>query len=142
MLDEAKKCVIRCARCHSIKTKATVKLDTIDEDNIKKSTTFNRKYRERSRNYINNVKTNSNGCVDCGWFDADNLQVLHFDHNDESDKVHDISRLASTGRNIDLIQSEIDKCQILCANCHRKKTLRQFDYPVLQLINNHNDVKV
>jgi hypothetical protein len=135
MIIEAKKTQLRCANCHFIKTKATVVNEQVDIENNKKSTTFSRKYREHAKNYVNNIKINSNGCLDCNWFDINNLQVLQFDHIDEKTKEHNISRLVNTGRSLKFIQKEIDKCKILCANCHRKRTLRQFNYPILEIIN-------
>jgi hypothetical protein len=140
MLDESKKTELRCANCHAIKTKATVIKQKIDETNNKKTTEFVRKYRENARNYVNDIKINSNGCSDCGFFDINNLQVLQFDHIDINTKKHNIARLTSVGSNINLIQTEIDKCRILCANCHRKHTLRQFNYPILNIINEIQDV--
>ena len=136
MINEAKKCLLKCSNCHSIKTKATVERDHIDEDNTKISVQYSRQDRERAREFVKNIKLNSDGCEECGWFDENNLQVLHFDHIDEKTKEHNISRLVSTGRSLDLIQSEIDKTRLLCANCHRKRTLRQFNYPILELIKN------
>lgn len=135
MLEEAKKTQLRCANCHSIKTKTTVIKDQVNIENNKKSMIFSRKYREQARNYVNNIKINSNGCSDCNWFDMNNLHVLHFDHIDEKIKEQNISRLVSRGSNLKLIQKEINKCKILCANCHRKRTLRQFNYPILEIIN-------
>jgi hypothetical protein len=136
MLDEAKKCSLLCCSCHMIKTKQTIQTEVIDKTNTKSSVLFSRKYRKNARNYIKEIKLNSNGCAECGWFDPNNLQVLQFDHINESDKKYNISRLASTGKNLKLIRSEIDKCRILCGNCHRKRTLRQFNYPILELIKN------
>lgn len=136
MLNEAKKCDLKCVRCHIIKTKDTVTKPQIDESINNPSAKCERKNRENSRNFVNQIKLNSSGCVECGWFDENYLEVLHFDHIDENDKEHNISRLVSTGRSLELIQSEIERCQVLCGNCHRKRTLRQFNYPVLQLIAN------
>lgn len=135
-----KKTELRCANCHLIKTKATVIKQKIDETNNKTSTEFSRKYRENARNYVNGIKINSKGCSNCGFFDINNLQVLQFDHIDINTKEHNISRLRSVGSNINLIQTEIDKCRILCANCHRKHTLRQFNYPILDIINEIQDI--
>lgn len=39
-------------------------------------------------NYVNDIKINSNGCLDCGFFDINNLQVLQFDHIDINTKEH------------------------------------------------------
>src|SRR5437867_9332807 len=56
-------------------------------------------------------------CVDCGESD---IVVLEFDH--VGDKVADISVYAGRGRSWARVKAEIDKCEVRCANCHRRKT--------------------
>jgi hypothetical protein len=56
-------------------------------------------------------------CVDCGEAD---IVVLEFDHL--GDKVADVSAYASGGRTWARILAEIEKCEVRCANCHRRKT--------------------
>ena len=56
-------------------------------------------------------------CVDCGETD---VVVLEFDH--VGDKVADISVYAGGGRTWARVKAEIDKCEVRCANCHRRKT--------------------
>ncbi len=56
-------------------------------------------------------------CVDCGESDAD---VLDFDHL--RDKRANVSRLVHTAVSWDLIVAEISKCEVRCANCHRRRT--------------------
>lgn len=56
-------------------------------------------------------------CVDCG---ERNPLLLEFDHL--RDKQADISRLVQMGASWKRIKAEIDKCQVRCANCHRRKT--------------------
>lgn len=60
-------------------------------------------------------------CVDCG--ETDNI-VLEFDHL--GDKVADLSSYASGGRTWARIEAEIEKCEVRCANCHRRKTRATF----------------
>lgn len=58
-------------------------------------------------------------CVDCGETD---LRVLDFDHDVGSDKKADIAALvAGCGRWSDIV-TEIAKCTVRCANCHRRVT--------------------
>lgn len=60
----------------------------------------------------------SRPCADCGSFYP--YYVMQFDHRDGSDKVLDISRmvLMSWAK----IESEILKCDLVCANCHAVRT--------------------
>ena len=55
-------------------------------------------------------------CVDCGESD---IVVLEFDHL--RDKTSNVSYLISTGE-IPRIKEEIAKCDVVCANCHRRRT--------------------
>ena len=70
----------------------------------------------RNRIFINGYLT-EHPCVDCGNTD---IRVLQFDH--QYDKKYHISRLVSHGDSLELIEKEIAKCQVRCANCHHIKT--------------------
>jgi 5-methylcytosine-specific restriction endonuclease McrA len=58
-------------------------------------------------------------CVDCGEKDP---VVLEFDHL--ADKSFDIGQALSY-RNWQSILDEIEKCEVVCANCHRRRTARR-----------------
>lgn len=62
-------------------------------------------------------------CMDCGESD---IVVLEFDHL--RDKVADVSVLAREGYSLDKVRREIDKCEVVCANCHRRRTAKQFGW--------------
>jgi hypothetical protein len=47
---------------------------------------------------------------------------LDFDHRDPQEKEFCISSALSTVPRLKRLRKEIDKCDILCANCHRIKT--------------------
>lgn len=59
----------------------------------------------------------TNPCVDCGEVDP---IVLEFDH--QRDKRYNISKLITNNCSLKRLVLEIDKCQVRCANCHRRKT--------------------
>lgn len=59
-------------------------------------------------------------CVDCGNAD---IVVLQFDHM--RDKTADIARLVASGRTWAAIVREIEKCEVRCSNCHRRKTAQR-----------------
>lgn len=56
-------------------------------------------------------------CVDCGERD---IIVLEFDHL--SDKSMNISRMLYGDFSIKAIEKEIAKCEVVCANCHKRRT--------------------
>jgi|TARA_R100000655_G_scaffold21572_2_gene44144 hypothetical protein len=64
----------------------------------------------------------SNPCIACG---ESNPIVLEFDHVDPKTKRNSVSNMATHGYSIEAIEKEIEKCVILCANCHRIKTAKQ-----------------
>jgi len=83
-----------------------------------------KKIRERNQQYIWDFLL-ENPCIDCG---ESNPIVLDFDHKDDCSKIKDISTAISHGWSIEKIENEIKKCDIRCANCHRKRTAQQFGW--------------
>ena len=59
----------------------------------------------------------SHPCRDCGEGD---VAVLEFDH--VRSKVTDVSVLIAEGWSVPRIQREIERCEVVCANCHRRRT--------------------
>lgn len=80
--------------------------------------------RRRNRDYVLNYLS-THPCVSCGNPD---FRVLEFDHIDRSIKTNNVSDLSRTACGLHKIQEEIDKCQVLCANCHRIKTFENQDW--------------
>lgn len=62
-------------------------------------------------------------CVDCG--EADPV-VLEFDHV-RGEKFATIARMAQ-GFSLAKVRAEIAKCDVRCANCHRRKTASQLGW--------------
>lgn len=58
-------------------------------------------------------------CIDCGNPD---IEVLEFDHRDPTAKEFAVSDFFNRGANWQRVLSEIEKCDVRCANCHRKKS--------------------
>ncbi|CAN5395781.1 hypothetical protein BH10PAT3_BH10PAT3_3910 [soil metagenome] len=61
-------------------------------------------------------------CVECGIND---VRVLDFDHIDPTTKSFGIAKGIHNIISWPNILKEIEKCQILCANCHRIRTSEQ-----------------
>jgi hypothetical protein len=67
----------------------------------------------------------SHPCVGCGETD---ILVLEFDHEElksERKKPHSVTDLLKHSR-ARLIK-EIEKCEVRCANCHKRRTAIQMD---------------
>lgn len=77
------------------------------------------KLRARNRKYIANY-LGKHPCVDCGEKDT---VVLEFDHR--RNKEHNISDLVRSRASIARIEEEISKCDVRCANCHRRQTAKR-----------------
>ena len=90
-----------------------------------KETAYNHKRKLASRKKIRDY-LRGKGCQICGETDPVVLQFHHL-----RDKEANVSNLISNGRKWERVLEEIEKCQILCANCHFRKTAKErgrFDY--------------
>lgn len=61
-------------------------------------------------------------CVDCG---EDDIVVLDFDHVG-SEKNHNVGYLIGSGT-LEKVRAEIELCEVVCANCHRRRTASRAD---------------
>ncbi len=72
-------------------------------------------YRRKIRQWLSDYKQ-SQGCAQCG---ENHPGCLDFHHTDPGAKEFNVFRMPEiSGKRI--IETEIQKCIVLCANCHRK----------------------
>ena len=62
----------------------------------------------------------SHPCIDCGEKDP---MVLELDHIKDKDMA--VSKAVGRGWSKERVLAEIAKCEVRCANCHRRKTAKQ-----------------
>lgn len=76
-------------------------------------------YQEKRRGPVKDRLLSYKGgkCISCGYNKCS--AALDFHHIDQDSKSFDIGK-SSKNMNFDKIKNEIDKCVILCANCHRE----------------------
>jgi protein-arginine kinase activator protein McsA len=73
--------------------------------------------REKARQWVWQYLA-AHGCADCSERDP---RVLEFDHV-RGVKYKDVSKMVAQGYSLEAIQAEIAKCEVRCANCHRRRT--------------------
>jgi hypothetical protein len=74
--------------------------------------------RTRHRAWVHDRKQAGEGCVECGETDP---ECLDYHHRDGTEKEMTISEMVTYGYSKTKIRAEMAKCEILCANCHRRK---------------------
>lgn len=63
------------------------------------------------------------GCQDCGY--RDHPEALDFDHV-RGEKLFNVGDMVRRHRSSwDKILTEIEKCEVVCANCHRVRTAKR-----------------
>lgn len=88
---------------------------------ITKTRILNKEIQKINRAFIVEYLKN-NPCVECGEKD---IVVLQFDHIGHKTKGVSLLIKSST---LLKIKEEISRCQVLCANCHTRKTAKQFGW--------------
>lgn len=117
MIEEAKKCQLLCRICHRVKTAKDFNYGNLNtEKNPKKI-------------YVTNAKMLIGKCQLCNFNKsvADFPYLYDFDHLDPKTKYECVSKMCNTSSTIEDIQKEIDKCRLLCANCHKLVTDEYFE---------------
>ncbi|MBX9679725.1 MAG: hypothetical protein K2X38_13260 [Gemmataceae bacterium] len=70
------------------------------------------------------------GCATCGYREF--AEALEFDHLPQYKKNFNVARAARRILDWSVIEAEIAKCEVVCANCHRVRTAqRRFTCPAL-----------
>lgn len=77
-----------------------------------------KKHAAARRDLIRNLK--SKPCTDCG--SMFHPICMDFDHT-KGEKLFNIT--AGARRPLSVLMAEIEKCEVVCANCHRLRTLNR-----------------
>jgi hypothetical protein len=91
-----------------------------------------RRWKERSRATVLDKLVDylaTHPCFDCGESDP---IVLEFDHVRRQGKVAASAALIRRDASWRVIEAEIAKCVVRCANCHRRRTALQFGWGKLK----------
>ncbi len=74
--------------------------------------------REKKRNFVRSLKDKP--CMDCGVTYP--YYVMQFDHRESGDKLFTIGGGVGDSKKYAVILSEVEKCDVVCANCHAIRT--------------------
>lgn len=96
-----------CKICRKEKGRSNYYINKESWNNIHNKT------RLEKQNQIQDIKKQSSGCLKC---EEKRIHLLDFHHLDPSKKTFQIGQGESKGW--DRVQAEIEKCILLCKNCH------------------------
>lgn len=114
---ELAKCDPRCVRCHRRATMLK------RPNSWRQSPKLPPSWQERlSRQDFNDQLKLALGCADCGW--SAWARGLDWDHA-RGEKLHEISALVNHRGPVALLLRETSKCDVVCANCHRLRTVQR-----------------
>ena len=117
--EEISRCTVLCANCHRKEHydgTTPAELPPAPEIEAKIEDSNETRLRERRRAWVVAHKRDSGGCRNCGESNPICLDLHHVD-----EKVGSISALVAERRSLSTIQRELQKCELLCANCHRER---------------------
>lgn len=111
------------SECKLCKKEISAKRYKNDDAWRERITNLNLERRNRNRTYVYELLQKSS-CLDCGdlrW------KVLEFDHI-RGKKFKGICQLIIGAYPISTIEEEIKKCEIVCANCHKLRTMERGEF--------------
>lgn len=74
------------------------------------------RYRQK-KNEIQDLKKGIK-CIKCGYNKCG--ASLEFHHINPEEKDEKVARMLTNNYNLDIVKKEIEKCVVLCANCHHE----------------------
>lgn len=74
-------------------------------------------YKKARRKWFSEEIIAKSSCIKCG---ENHPGCLDFHHRDPNDKYMEVTKMVDAKCKEERILAEIAKCDILCANCHRK----------------------
>jgi hypothetical protein len=120
---EIRKCQVLCANCHQRRTSAAREAHYKTGVAMVPRPRAWRVAANRRNAELVLARLAQAQCADCGL--ADPL-VLQFDHR--AGKRQDIGWFVSSGSRPSLVAEELQKCDVRCANCHRRRTAADFGW--------------
>jgi len=118
ILKEIEKCELLCSNCHQ-------------EHHHMFDNVYDERFRKNKQIYL---EYKGDKCERCGYYKCD--ASLSFHHKDEENKSFMLSRVKKGIKNINelktYITEELDKCEVICNNCHNEEHIDKEKYERLK----------
>lgn len=89
-------------------------LDLPEENWLELSSSARSMYKKKAK--VSEIKK-ERGCDECGYDEHSSALVFH--HTEPDNKTSEVSTMVVKHRSMDKIVNEIEKCIVLCSNCHK-----------------------
>lgn len=103
----------RCKPCHRVFRKQYY-LDNKERE-VKNAQRNTKRRRKELKDFVKSLKIKCNRCSE------DHIATLQFHHKNPGEKEGAVAMMAHKVVAKDILIKEIEKCEILCANCHFKE---------------------
>jgi hypothetical protein len=120
--DSMNKKIKKCKYCNEYYPEEYFGVALTTKDKVYRRQKCRNCYREtkkdlqyKYRTWIDEYKTEKK-CCECGIND---YRVLEFHHKNGSEKEFSIGEISTKGYGLKKIERELQKCLVICANCHR-----------------------
>jgi len=119
LTEEIAKCELVCACCHRVRTAQRERL--AKGDRVYSANPATRRARECTLRLQERLDSTKNApCSRCR--ETFPPVAMDYDHIDPTTKSNNITTLVQRRRKWAVIEEELKKCRLLCANCHRLET--------------------
>ena len=122
VVPELRKCVLICRRCHNSLTSQIARSKPNQTTRQKREAQRTDTHKHRCIEYMGGAR-----CQICGYETKD---LMQYDFHHLFNKKSDIGSLRYANWDM-VIQPELDKCSVLCANCHISVHVGRYDYLIL-----------
>lgn len=109
--SELDKCILVCGNCHT-----EIHYDEDLKNDVKLITAY-KKQQKRHKTKLQAIEYLGGKCSKCGYNKCKDALVFH--HNNSNEKEFTIGDFLQNG--FEFIKNELDKCSLLCRNCHLKE---------------------
>jgi len=117
-----------CNKCQRVYNRADYVKNK--EKYVAKAKKNNQRYKQEMYEWLL-AYYSTHPCVTCGETDP---IVLDFDHRDGAEKEDNVSSLMWRGKYRAAKKEIVEKCDVLCSHCHRRKTAREGNWYWLKVL--------